>query len=201
MALIVNKNTHQAGMGVAGVTGTQVVKFIPGPRVYVKAVDNSPAPVLVKSNGATPSGGWVDLGTVEGNARLAYDKDIKEIRTGIDQILRASYVGGKSASIEVVLNQFDDKVLSEVSGLTPSLITNGSVYQFAVGSEDIVKKAVLLVLQNKLDGKEWQLYNPAADVSYVIEDSNEATVVRLRANLPAFTFGSAEPLFVQSIFA
>jgi hypothetical protein len=199
MAVIVNKNTTQASLG-SGLTGSQVIKFIPGPRMYVKAVDTTATPVVAKSNGSTPAG-WTDLGTVEGNARLAYDKEVKQVRTGIDQVLRASYIGQKSASVEVVLNQFDDKMFAEVSGITPSLISNASIYQFTTGSEDIVQRAVLLVLQNKLDGKEWQLYHPSADISFQIEDANEAMVVRMRCEFKAFTFGSVEPLFVQSIFA
>lgn len=200
MAVITNMNTTQSPMAVAGVTGTQVVKFIPAPRVYVKTGSGTATVPVVKSNGTVPSG-WTDLGIVDGNARLAYDKEIKQVRTGIDQVLRASYIGGKSASVELVLNQFDDKLLSEVSGLTPSMIQSGSIYQFTVGAEDIVQKGVLLVLQNKLDGKEWQLYHPNADVSFTVEDANESMVVRMRAEFKAFTLGSVEPLFVQSIFA
>jgi hypothetical protein len=199
MAVIVNKNTSQTPI-TSGLTGTQVVKFIDAPRVYIKALDATPLPVTTKSNGSTPSG-WTDLGSVEGKVAIRYEKEIKEVRTGIDQILRQSYVGQKTGSFEFVLAQFDDVVIKELSGLTPSSIQAGSTYQFMIGSEDIIQKALLLVVQNKLDGKEMQFYHPNADISFTIEDSNEQTVVRGRGNLPGFTYGGVEPLFVLSTFA
>lgn len=199
MAVIVNKNTSQTPI-TSGLTGTQVIKFIDAPRVYVKAIDASPAPVTTKSNGTTPAG-WTDLGSVNGKVAIRYEKEIREIRTGIDQILRQSYVGQKTASFEFVLDQFDDVVIKELSGLTPSAVQAGSTYQFMIGSEDIIQKALLLVVQNKLDGKEWQFYHPSADISFTIEDSNEQTVVRGRGNLTGFTYGGVEPLMVMTNYA
>jgi hypothetical protein len=199
MAVIVNKNTTQTPLS-SGLSGTQVVKFIDAPRVYIKAVDTSIYPVTTKSNGSTPSG-WTDLGGVEGKLKITYTKEIKEIRTGIDQLLRQSYVGQKTGEFEFVLNQFDDVVIKELSGLSASTITAGSAVSFGLGSEDIISRALLLVSQNKLDGKEWQFYSPNADVSFTIEDSGEATVVRGKGNLKAFTFNGAEPLVIASVFA
>jgi hypothetical protein len=198
-AVIVNKNTQQTPLS-SGKTGTQIIKLIPGPRVYVKAKDSSAAPVTTKSAGTTPAG-WTDLGIVNGNARLAYDKELFEVRTGIDQVLRQQYVRQRTATAEFALSQVDDVVLEQVTGLTASQIVNASVYQFAIGQEDIVEKALLLVMQNKLDGKEMQFYNPAAQLSFTYEEDGEAMVIRVRANLPAFTFGSADTLVVQSVFA
>jgi hypothetical protein len=199
MAVIVNKNTTQTPIAT-GLTGAQVVKFIDAPRVYVKAVDSTPTPIVVKSNGSTPSG-YTDLGVVEGKVRVAYDKEIAEVRTGIDQFLRQSYVRQKTGTFEFVLSQFDDVVMKEISGLTPSVITSGSIVQFNVGSEDVISRALLMVVQNKLDGKEQQFYNPAADLSFTIEDSGDATVIRGRADLKGFTFGGVEQLYVLSTFA
>ena len=200
MAVISNKNTSQTPIA-SGLTGGQVVKFIDAPRVYIKTSDSSPTPVTVKSNGITPTGGWVDLGIVNGKVKVVYEKEIKEVRTGIDNILRQSYVGQKTGSFEFVLSQFDDVVIQELSGLTAQSVTAGSAYSFAIGSEDIIQKALLLVSQNKLDGKEWQFYNPNADLSFNLEDSGEETVVRGKANLKAFTVGALDQLFTATIFA
>lgn len=198
MALTNNLNTTQTPIA-SGKTGTQVIKFIAAPRVYTKAVDATPTPITVKSNGTLPSG-YTDMGIVNGNARIAYDKEIEEIRTGLDQVLRQQYIRQKTASIEFVLSQWDDVVMEAVMGVTASQISAGSTYQFRIGSEDIVERALLLVVQNKLDQKEWQLYNPNAQMSFVYEEDGEAVVVRVRANLPAFTFGGSDILFVQTIY-
>lgn len=199
MAVITNLNTTQTPI-TTGLTGTQLIRMIDAPRVYIKAKDTTAAPVVVKSNGSKPSG-WTDLGIIEGKVRIAYEKERKEVRTGIDQYLRVAYAGTKSGSFEFVLSQFDDVVIKELSGLTASTITSGSIVQFMLGHEDVVERALLLVVQNKLDGKEWQFYHPSAFVSFTIEDSGDATVVRGRADLPAFSFGGADALVVSSMFA
>lgn len=197
-AVISNLNTTQTPI-TSGKTGTQVIKFIPAPRIYVKATDATPTPVTTKSNGSLPSG-WTDLGIVNGNARLAYDKELAEIRTGLDQVLRMQYVRQRTATAEFALSQVDDVVLEKVTGLTASQVTSGSVYTLPIGQEDIVELALLMVMQNKLDGKEMQFYNPAAQLSWVYEEDGEAMVVRVRANLPAFTWQSKDALVIQTLF-
>jgi hypothetical protein len=192
MAVISNLNTAQTPI-TSGLTGLQAVKWIAADRVYVKTKDGAATPITVKSNGTKPTG-YTDLGIVNGKVRVTYEKTDKEIRTGLDQILRARYVDQRTATFEFVLSQFDDAVVKEVAGVNPSTITSGSVYQFAIGTEDVVEKALILVSQNKLDGKEWQL-------SYTIEDNSDETVIRVRASLPAFTWGSGEALFLQTAFA
>lgn len=199
MPVITNLNTTQTPIGV-GLTGAQVIKFIDAPRVYIKTKDSTATPVLIKSNGAKPTG-WTDLGIVEGKVKIEYTKERKEVRTGIDQVLRASYAGQKGASFEFVLSQFDDVVVKELTGLTASTITAGSIVQFGIGQDDVVERAILLVVQNKLDGKEIQFYNPLSFISMTIEDSGEATVVRGRCDLPAFTWAAADTLMVTTFFA
>lgn len=155
-----NKNTRQNPV-TSGRTGTQVIKFIPAPRVYVKAVDSiSAAPVqnyFAKSAGVTPSG-WTDLGIIESVATVTYTKTLKEIKTGIDLVLRQSYVSEKTAEIQFNLSQFDDNAFESISGISASVIISGSTINYQVGNEDIQSKALLLVLQNKLDGKFCPLY-------------------------------------------
>jgi hypothetical protein len=203
MAVIVNKNTTQAPMSTTGLTGAQVLKFITAPRVYVKALDATPTPVLVKSNGSTPSG-WTDLGGIDGTLKITYTKDMKEVRTGIDEVLRAVYIGKKTAGFEFNLNQFDDVALAQLSGVTASTIQSGSAVSFGIGAEDVVQKALLMVIQNKLDGKEMQFYHPDAYMSFSVEDSGGSTVIKGSANLPMFAWtgsGGTEAVMIQSVFA
>src|SRR5574343_782605 len=199
MAILSNNFTTQVPIAT-GRTGTQSIKWINAPRVFLKAPDTTPTPVTVKANGSTPSG-WTDLGIVDGDLSIAYTKELKEIRTGIDNFLRLTYASQRSGSFSVNLSQFDDKVIEEVSGITPSVITSGSIIQFAVGQEDVVKRAVLLVCENKLDGKEFQFYHPNADISFNFTNSGEFTVVELTANLTGFTFNTKDTLFIMSEFA
>ena len=199
MPVIVNKNTTQTPL-TTGRTGAQAIKWIDAPRVYVKTKDTTAAPVTSKSGGTTPAG-WTDLGIVDGPVAVAYTKDVNEIRTGVDNVLRLSYVRQKSGSFQATLSQFDDKVVEEVSGITPSVITAGSTVQFAIGQEDVIEKAILLVSQNKIDGSEWQFYHPTGNLVFNIENSGEFTVVRLTANLPAFTFASNDTIMVATKFA
>ncbi len=199
MAVITNKNTTQTPI-TTGLTGTQVVKFIDAARVYVKTKDTTATPVIVKSNGSTPSG-WTDLGIVDGKVKVTYEKELFEVRTGIDNILRSTFVKQRTGSFEFVLSQFDDVVIKEISGITPSTITAGSIQQFAIGQEDVIEKALLLVVQNKLDGKEWQFYAPAAQMTFNLGDAGEATVVNGKGNLPAFTYNSLDTIMVASIFS
>jgi len=169
------------------------------------AESQTAAPVqthFVKSNGTTPSG-WTDLGIIEAVATVTYNKEIKEVLTGIDQVLRQSYVGRKTAEIQFNLSQFDDNAFENISGLTASIITSGSVINYQVGSEDIISKALLLVLQNKLDGKEIQLYNPSADFSFAFVQNAEFLELQVTGKLNSFTAsGSAtEGFFSLTFFA
>jgi hypothetical protein len=200
MAVITNLNTQQKPMAASGRTGVQVVKFIDAPRVYIKTVDSTPTPVTTKSNGVLPTG-WTDLGIVNGKLKITYAKEIKEVRTGLDQVLRASYVGKKTAGMEFQLSQFDDVAMEQLSGVTPSVVSAGSTVQFALGSEDIIQKALLLVSQNKLDGKEWQFYHPDAYLTFSIADNGDETIITGTANLIAFPFNSLDTLLIQSMFS
>lgn len=206
MSVIVNKNTTQTPMTAVGNTGSQLIRFIPACRVYIKAADSTTAaPVqayYTKSNGATPTG-WTDLGIMDGPGQVTYTKDRKKVQTGIDQVVRAVYIDQKTAELAVTLDQFDDVVLQNISGLTPSVITNGSVVNFQLGQEDIINKALLLVCQNKLDGKEIQFYHPAADLSFVIDYSNDKMSLKLSADLIAFTASGAtvDSMISTTVFA
>jgi len=188
MAVIGNRNTRQNPVA-SGRTGTQVIKFVPGPRVYINTAAVDLANVTIpygKSNGTTPAG-YTDLGIVDGFATITYNKEIKEVLTGIDQVLRQSYVGRKTASIQFSLSQFDDNAFETISGLTASVLVAGSSVNYQVGSEDIITKSLILVIQNKLDGKEIQLFNPACDLSFVFQENGDFLQLQATGNMKAFT--------------
>lgn len=203
MAIAVNKNTTQAPITTSGaLTGSQVIKFIDAPRVYLKAVDSTPTIPTAKSNGATPTG-WTDLGSVAGACKIGVEKKVKQVKTGIDNYFRAAYTDEKVGSCEFTLSQLDDIAFGQVTGLTASSINAGSTYTFAVGSEDLNQKAILMVVQNKLDGKEWQFYNPNCYLNFSIEDSGDELVLKAMGLLPFFvaTGNTAEQMLAQTIFA
>jgi len=205
MSIITNKNTTQTPLA-SGKTGAQVVKFIAGPRVYIKTAESlTAAPVqnyYTKSNGSTPTG-WTDLGIVIGNATVTYEKQTTEVRTGIDNVLRQEFVNQKNGTIEFNLGQLDDVALENISGLTASVIVSGSTVAYRVGEEDLTEKALLLVAQNKLDGKEIQFYNPRAMINFAIVENDNALVLRVTGKLPTFTpqGASVESLLHTTIFA
>lgn len=206
MAIVVNKNTFQSPLTATGRTGTQSIKFIPAPRVYIKTADAiTSTPVqnyFTKSNGTTPSG-WTDLGIVVGMAKVTYTKKVKEVLTGIDEYLRAAYVGSKNAHIEFDLSQTDDYALENISGLTASVITTGSVVNYQIGEEDLNQVALLLVAQNKLDGKEWQFYNPNAYISFVYAEQNEGLILKCDGLLPYFRANgqTSDSMLSATVFA
>ena len=190
MAVIVNAWTRQNPVAAQGRTGDQSIKFVPAPRIFIKTAESTTsAPVqtyYTKSNG-TALTGWTDLGIVEGLATLTYNKTNKDVKTGIDQILRLRYIGEKTAEIEASLSQFDDLAFENVSGLTASVISNGSIIAYRAGEEDVINKAIMLVAQNKLNGKEWQVYNPSAYMSFSYNLNGDFLELKFNAALPAFT--------------
>lgn len=207
MSVLINRNTTQPGMSTVGNTGIQVTRFIPGSRVYIKAPDSTTAaPVssyFTKSNGTTPAG-WTDLGTTTGPGTVVYTKNKVKVQTGIDKVVRAVYIGEKLANIQMELDQFDDTVLQQMTGLSPSIITAGSIVNFQVGQEDVVQKALLLVCQNKLDGKEIQFYHPSAQISFSVKYSAEQMLIAMDAELIAFNTNNGlttDLLMSVSVFA
>lgn len=205
MAVIVNKNTTQTP-NATGRTGAQSIKFIPAPRVYVKTADSmTAAPVqdyFTKSNGVTPTG-WTDLGIVKGVAKVTYDQKATEVQTGIDKVTRSAYTSERKAMIDFTLDQLDDVALEQVSGMSASVITSGSVVNYQYGTVDLQQMALLLVVQNKLDGKEWQFYNPNAFINFSFDGANDALGLKVDAILPYFQAvgQTLQSVFSQTIFA
>lgn len=200
-----NKNTTQQPMSTIGRTGAQSIQFIPAPRVYIKDADvlvSTPVEsYFTKSNGVTPSG-WTDLGIVDGKAVVSYTKKSNDVKTGLDQVLRATYTTEKAATMTFSLGQFDDVALETISSLTASVIVSSSVVNYQVGQDDITQKAILLVVQNKLDSKEWQFYNPAAYLNFGFDDSGNSMLLKCTVTLPFFTAnGNANGESVLSVTA
>jgi hypothetical protein len=190
MPILVNRNTTQSPMTTAGRTGSQLIRLIPAPRIYVKAPDALTATPVQSyynpSNGSTPAG-WTDLGIVAGNLKLVYDKKVKEVMTGIDQYLRAAYVEQKKASIDFELEQFDDVNVELLTGFTGSVITSGSIINYQLGQEDLIQKAILIVFQNKLDQKEFQFYNPNAFLNFQFNETASGMTLKVTGLFPSFT--------------
>jgi hypothetical protein len=205
MPILANAFTSQKPLTALGLTGKQILKLIPAPRVFIKAVPDSQTAATVptvKAAGLTPAG-WSDLGVVDGNLKVGYLKKVKEIRTGIDNYLRAAYTNEKSGQLEFQLTQVDDTVLGLITGLTASVTTAGSIYTYHLGQEDLNQVALLLVVDSKLDGKEWQWYSPLVYLNFEFVQSGDALVLKANAILPAFTVvGQAtEDFLAATIFA
>lgn len=202
MSILVNRNTTGAPMSTPGRTGTQVIRFIPAPRIYVKSPDSiSAAPVqayFTASNGITPTG-WTDLGIVNNGAKVTYDKTQTEVNTGVDEYLRAAYVKSKKCTIDFNLDQFDDLNLELLTGFTGSVITSGSVVNYQLGQEDLIQKAILVVYQNKLDKKEFQFYNPSAYMNFSFDDGTNGMNLKVTCLCPSFTpAGSTAESFLST---
>lgn len=219
MAIVSNKNTAQNPItGVGNVP--QTLRHIEAPRVYLLAdssgkpksmtLNNTPVQdFFVKSNGGTPTilgGGsdqWLDLGIVDGFLKLGYTKNVKQITTGIDQVFRAAYIDKKVGTLEADLDQFSDYVLEKVSGLTSSVITAGSIVNYQIGQEDLNQVAILFVSQNKLDGQEWQFFNPNAYINFIIQQKSDALNLKMTGYLPFFNAAgqTVQGMVSSTIFA
>lgn len=186
MPIVVNKNTTQTPISTVGHTGQQSVKFIPAPRVYLQNPNSLfQAPYFaVASQGNTPYG-WTDLGIVDGNAQVNYNHSTAEVATGLEGNLRTVVTTGKSAQITFSLQQFDDVVFEQITGELPNVV-NSSVVSYGLGTQTLKQAALLLVVQNKLDGKEWQFYNPAALLNFNLTTGTDSMELQVVGYLPAF---------------
>lgn len=216
MSVIINKNTQQSPITtpVGAVTGTQSIKFIPAGRVYIKTSPDSTtaAPVNLyaaytqKSNGATvvapvgtgvSAGTYVDLGIMLTPGKLTYNKTQKKVQTGLDKITQLIYVESRDASLEFELTQLDDYILQKL-GFTASVITAGSSINFQIGQEDVINVAMVVVYQNKIDGKEIQWYHPSAALTVSFNQNGDELSVKVMADLIAFTASGASLLSLVS---
>lgn len=181
----------------------QSIRHIPAARVYVKtAIDSITitntslmSAYTQKSNGTTPTapvgagitvGTYVDLGIMSTPGKVTYTKNQKKIQTGIDKITQLIYVESRSAMLEFNLDQMDDYLLQQL-GFVSSVITAGSSINFQIGQEDVVTLAMIMVYQNKIDGKEIQWYHPAAAFTVTFETSTDQVVIKCSVELTAFT--------------
>jgi hypothetical protein len=216
MAVVVNRNTQQTPLGTptGSITGVQSIRHIPAARVYVKSTQDSTTATPVnlysayamKSNGATPTaptgtgvtaGTYVDLGIMSTPGKVTYTKNQKKVQTGIDKITQLIYVESRSAQMEFNLDQMDDYLLQQL-GFQSSVITSGSSINFQIGQEDVVYLAMIMVYQNKIDGKEIQWYHPGAAFTVTFETSAEQVVIKCSVELVAFMAAGANTLSLIS---
>jgi hypothetical protein len=184
--LIVNRNTTQSPMTRTGRTGAQSIRCIPAPRVYIGPPDylDTPNVVFGFSNGNSPIG-FVDVGVVSGAATVALNRSLNEIFCGVDKILSNVYSQSTKASISFTLSQLDDVALETAAGVVPAFSGAGYV-NYQIGQPNITPAGLLLVSQNKLDGKEWQFYNPAALLTVSFDNNSDAMEIKVSAILPSF---------------
>lgn len=191
---ITDRITSGAPLTTAGVLGPQTQTFIPAARVFMKPTADSQSaaqPPVTKfgltGTAATLGSGWIDLGTLDGGVTTTFTKTKKDIKTGIDQKLRASYISDTTFEMSWNLLQVGDYIIQNVLGLTPSILQSGSSASFGLGQESYGQYALCVIWQNKVDGKENQLYNPAVFLDAVIAEASDHLVLKCDAKFPAFT--------------
>lgn len=186
---ISNKLTTGAPIYGVGNTGGPSIVFIPAARLYIKAppdtVNGAPVQNYYTKYGGTTPAGFTDLGVIE-NVKIPYTKNYTDVQLGIDKRLYASYVSESKMEFTADLLQFDDYIVQQVLGLTPSIITPGSMVSFPIGQEAFAPRAMLIVFNNKIDGKECHFYHPAAPLDGAWDDSNDRMILKVTAKLPLF---------------
>jgi len=205
MAVIVNKNTQQTPLGnpFGANDGVQSIKFIPAGRVYIKTTPDSTTATNVnayaafsqKSDGQTivnpypnsgvSAGTYVDLGIMSTPGKVTYNKVQKKVQTGIDKITQLVYVESRDANLEFELDQVDDYILAQLGFIT-SVITSGSSVNFQIGQEDVVNVAIVIVYQNKIDGKEIQWYHPSGALTVTFNSTADMISVKVVCEMIAF---------------
>jgi hypothetical protein len=198
---IVNKNTTQTPLSRVGRTGAQSIKWIPAPRVYVAQPDVLMGTTIpsVPSKGTTPAG-FTDLGIVDGLAPIIFTMQANPISCGLDNKLRMVVRQSVTATTQFKLSQLDDIVLQTISGTPPAYTTANSA-TYLLGQKPLHQMALLLVCQNKFDGKEWQYYNPGAFLNF--DFSADSGGLQVTGYLPWFTADgqTQEAAFAASLFA
>jgi len=176
-----NKYTQQTPL-----TGSSI-KVVLAQRVYIAPADTAYAAPTAKLDGDDPDAPWVDLGVVDGSkVNMAYTKETNYVETGIEKVRRGAYITGKTCQLTFDLTQFDADVFEQISGLSPTAVgVIGNV--FHLGQEDLVQSALLIIGTNKVDGKEHQYYCKKGAIVWSIEDSNDARILKVTADLFAFT--------------
>lgn len=166
-------------------------------RVYIAPADTAYADPGAKLNGSAPGGSWVDLGIVAGSqVQLNYNKEIRAVNTGFEQVRRGSYTMAKSCVASFTLEQMDIDILALLTDL--SIDTVGAIGgKLHLGQDDLVEKAILFVGTNKVDGKEFQHYCKKASISFTTDQQDDARVLRVTADLYSFVpSGESDEAFV-----
>jgi hypothetical protein len=155
-------------------------------RAFLAPADTVYADPTAKLAGTDPASPWVDLGIVkDSKILLTYTKDTKPVETGIEKVLRGTYVLGKKASASFTLEQYDIGTFTTVGGLTSTAV--GAIgNKVQIGQDDIVEGALLFCGTNKVDAKEFQHYTKKASLSWSIGEDGDARVLKVDAMLYSF---------------
>ena len=156
---------------------------------------NAYAAYSQKSNGQTvtnpypndgvSAGTYIDLGIMSTPGKLTYNKVQKKVQTGIDKITQLVYVESRDANLEFELDQLDDYIMAQL-GFVTSVITSGSSVNFQIGQEDVVNVAIIIVYQNKIDGKEIQWYHPQGALTVSFNSTADMLSVKVTCEMIAF---------------
>lgn len=155
-------------------------------RAFIAPSDTVYADPTAKLAGTDPASPWADLGIVkDSKILLTYTKDTKPVETGIEKVLRGTYVLGKKATATFTLEQYDIGTLALVGGLTPTAV--GAIgNKVQIGQDDIVEGALLFLGTNKVDAKEFHHYTKKASLSWSIAEDGDARVMKVDAMLYSF---------------
>jgi hypothetical protein len=187
MAILVNKNTTQGPLRTLGRTGTQSVRFIPAPRVYLFPPNySSNPPVFFGTFGGATLSGAIDAGIVEGNAVVTLSRTVNPVFCGVDKMLVGMCSQSIRGQIDFTLSQFDDVTTELITGLSPASYTTNVYANYLVGAQPLTPVGLMLVVQGKLDGKEWQFYNPTALLSFAFDNQGDYMGLRVSGLLPGF---------------
>lgn len=175
-------------------------KVVLAQRVFIAAADQAYTDPTAKLNGTGPTGSpaWVDLGIVAGSkVTLSYNKETKYVETGLEKVRRGAYITGKNANLVFSLEQFDTDVLEAISGLTATALAGSPSVgnKMYIGQEAVVEKALLILGTNVIDAKEHQMYCKKAQLVFNIEEQDDARVLKVTAELSAFSPGSGADCF------
>jgi len=158
----------------------------------------------VKLNGVDPNGmagTWYDLGIVAGSiVNVTYNKEVAFIETGLEKVRRGAYLKGKTASAEFTLEQFDSAIFANL-GLSVDTITNGKAIH--LGQEDIIRRSLLFMGVNQIDGLEYHMHSKDASVAFAIEQQDDSKVLKVTCEFfPFIPYGeTAEALLSTYILS
>ena len=174
-------NKYTQGTPLSGAS----IRAVIAERVYFHTSGTVYADPVAKLAGADPAG-WSDMGIVkDSKVNLTYTKEVKPVETGIEKVLRGSYVMAKKCTAAWDLEQYDVDTIAMLTGL-PVVAVGAIGGKLTLGQDDLVEKALLFVGTNKVDGKEFQHYAKKASLEFSIGEDGDSRVLKVTSNLYSF---------------